>query len=126
MGHPRDVSSAHEQAGPNPDAPWMVRQGDVALIAMNEIPADAEATARDTNGRVVLAHGEVTGHAHALHEPGVALLRAANADVFLRVTQPASLRHEEHARIYVPPGTYRVLRQREYRPAREQPRSVED
>lgn len=42
------------------------RQGDVCLIRVedadfgNEIP-------RDTRGRIVLAHGEVTGHAHAIH-----------------------------------------------------------
>jgi hypothetical protein len=98
------------------DTPWMVRQGDVALIAVDEIPADAEPIARDANRRVVLAYGERTGHAHALHESGVQMLRAVNADVFLKVVEPAFLRHEEHSRIAVPPGQYRVIRQVEYRP----------
>jgi len=98
------------------DTPWMVRQGDVALIAVNEIPADAEPVVRDAQGRVVLAYGEATGHAHAFQESGVLMLRAANAEVFLRVLEPAFLRHEEHTRIAVPPGQYRVIRQVEYSP----------
>lgn len=98
------------------EVPWMIRQGDVALVAIDEIPAEAVELPRDAGDRVVLAYGEVTGHAHALHEPGVTMLRAANADVFLRVIEPSNLVHEEHAKIPVPPGTYRVVRQREYHP----------
>lgn len=101
----------------NTSVPWMVRQGDVALIAVNEVPAGAETLLRDARSRVVLAYGESTGHAHALHESGVTLYRAANSDVFLQVAQPATLRHEEHEPIKVPPGIYRVVRQREYSPA---------
>lgn len=94
--------------------PWMIRQGDVALVAVEAIPADAIGQPRDDSGRVVLAYGEVTGHAHALHEPGVTMLRAANHDVFLRVLEPSNLVHEEHDRIAIPPGLYRVVRQREW------------
>lgn len=98
-------------------ATWMVRQGDVALVAVTEIPADARPVARDAQNRVVLAYGEATGHAHALHDSSVEMLLAANADVFLRVTAPATLRHEEHHAIEIPAGQYRVVRQREYSPA---------
>jgi hypothetical protein len=84
------------------------------LIAIDAIPADARELPRDEGDRVVLAYGETTGHAHALHEPGVAMLRAANNDVFLRVIEPSNLVHEEHSRIAIPPGLYRVRRQREW------------
>lgn len=104
--------------------PFLVRQGDVVLVAVTEIPVDAVTVERD-RGRVVLAYGEVTGHAHALTEEGVTLLKAANQDVFLRVVEPASLRHEEHNRIDVPPGLYRVVRQREWTDA-EEPIQVAD
>lgn len=104
--------------------PFLVRQGDVVLVAVTEIPADAMAMERD-RGRVVLAYGEVTGHAHALTESGVTMLKAANQDVFLRVVEPASLRHEEHSRIDVPPGLYQVVRQREWTDA-EEPIQVAD
>jgi hypothetical protein len=98
------------------DTPWMIRQGDVLLISVDEIPANSELLPRDASNRVVLAYGEATGHAHALHDSGVQMLRAANADEFLRVTETAFLRHEEHKHISVPPGLYRVVRQREYAP----------
>jgi len=94
--------------------PWMIRQGDVLLVAVETIPADALEQPRDDSGRIVLAYGEVTGHAHALHESGVTLLRAANQEVFLRVMMPSNLVHEEHERIAISPGLYRVVRQREW------------
>jgi hypothetical protein len=96
------------------DIPWMIRQGDVLLIAVEKIPGNSELLARDARNRVVLALGEATGHVHALHESGVQMLRAANSDEFLRVTETALLRHEEHTPISVPPGLYRVVRQREF------------
>lgn len=102
------------------EIPWMIRQGDVALVAIETLPADAVEQPRDQSERIVLAYGEVTGHAHALHEPGVTMLCAANQDVFLRVVEPSNLVHEEHERIAIPPGLYRVVRQREWSDANEQ------
>lgn len=94
--------------------PRMIRQGDVLLVAVEAIPDDAFEQPRDESGRVILAYGEVTGHAHALHETSVTLLRAANQGVFLRVLEPSNLVHEEHDHIAIPPGLYRVVRQREW------------
>jgi len=101
------------------EIPWMVRQGDVALVAIEAIPADAVEQPRDGSGRVVLAYGEATGHAHALHDPGVSMLCAPNQEAFLRVVEPSNLVHEEHDRIAIPPGIYRVVRQREWSDADE-------
>ena len=101
------------------EIPWMIRQGDVALVAVEAIPAGAIEQPREDSGRVVLAYGEVTGHAHALHEPGVTMLCAANQEVFLRVVEPSNLVHEEHALIAIPPGLYKVVRQREWSDADE-------
>jgi hypothetical protein len=104
--------------------PFLIRQGDVGLISVNSIPEDAKEQPRE-NGAVVLAYGEATGHKHQLLESGILAFKAANADVFLRIAEPATLRHEEHTHISVPPGTYRVLRQREWTDA-EEPILVED
>ena len=110
----------------------IVRQGDVLLMrckgkGKGAIPPDATEVPRD-NGRVVLAYGEVTGHAHAFGERHVALFRAGDegaSTAYLRIDGlPATLRHEEHAPIKLPAGTYRVIRQREYTP--EEIRNVED
>lgn len=100
------------------------RQGDILLIPIQAIPEQAK-KARRKNGRLVLAEGEATGHAHAvldrtatlyeLFSPGdVAELRQR----FLNVTAEVALVHDEHATIQLPPGEYEVRRQREYSPER--------
>lgn len=92
----------------------VIRQGDVLLVPVDEIPADAEPVRR-SKGRLILAEGEVTGHHHAIAEPDVELLETKAKEVFLSVmAAPALLVHEEHSTLTVPPGTYRVIRQREY------------
>ena len=42
----------------------MYRQGDVMIREVSSLPANAKAV--KNRGRIVLAHGEVTGHAHAI------------------------------------------------------------
>jgi hypothetical protein len=98
-----------------PNAPVMLRQGDVLLIPADGIPAAARVVARD-KGRVVLAYGEVTGHAHAIASRDATHLRDGD-DRYLRLRATATLAHEEHAAIEVPPGVYRIVIQREYVPA---------
>lgn len=97
-----------------PEPRFHVRQGDVLVIAAARIPAGAVPVARD-HGRVVLAYGEVTGHAHAIAGREATLLEHG-PERFLRVTAAVTLDHEEHAAIDLPPGEYRVVIQREYVP----------
>ena len=98
--------------------PFHVRQGDVMLVRIERIPDGATEVKRD-NGRLVLAYGEVTGHAHVLDAPAedAIMLTVAESATFVRLTKKAQLVHEEHATIDVPAGDYRVVRQREYSPA---------
>lgn len=97
--------------------PAVVRQGDILLIPAAAIPAGATLRLRDA-GRVVLAYGEVTGHAHAILEPDAALLDALDGLVYLRLDAVSQLLHEEHATLTLAPGSYEVRRQREYQPER--------
>lgn len=102
----------------------MFRQGDVLLVLVASIPVGAkDVTPRD---RIVIAEGEVTGHAHAVY-PEVsdkprakpvmpARLWDAGAERFLQVVAPTSLKHEEHAPVQLPVGNYQVVHQREYSP----------
>ena len=91
------------------------RQGDVLLIVVERVPQYANLVARE-NGQIVLAHGEATGHAHALREPGCELYHL-RGERYLTVTEEnCVLRHEEHNPIALPVGVYRVVRQREYVP----------
>ncbi|MDQ3722996.1 MAG: hypothetical protein M3376_08005 [Actinomycetota bacterium] len=103
----------------------MYRQGDVLIERVNTIPAGLLAVPKE-DGRVILAHGEVTGHAHAVLGD-VEFLAADLEDLeerFLRVEREASVVHEEHDTVTLPPGDYRVKRQREYTP--EEIRRVAD
>ncbi|WP_436532438.1 hypothetical protein [Actinoplanes sp. HUAS TT8] len=102
----------------------MYRQGDVLIIPIPQgsLPANAPVP-RDRRGRMVLARGEATGHAHVVGGPGVQLL--ADLDdpelMFLDVPTHARVSHEEHGPIPLPGGHYRVVRQREYVPGSFRP-----
>ena len=104
----------------------MIRQGDVLLIPINKNSTTAGDAIAPDGDRVVLAHGEATGHAHAVAAKLATLyVLADTADRLLRVLGPgALLRHEEHGHVPLPEGDYIVRRQREYTP--ERPRKVAD
>ncbi|MBT2452786.1 hypothetical protein J7F03_38305 [Streptomyces sp. ISL-43] len=100
----------------------MYRQGDVLIVPLEEsaVPsyaADAPSEPRDGRGRLVLALGEVTGHAHAVLGPG-RLVREPGplAPLLLHLPDGGRVVHEEHAAIPLPKGWFRVVRQREYVP----------
>ncbi len=80
------------------------RQGDVLIMRVESIPADTiDITPQD--GPIVLAYGEVTGHSHAFSRGVVALLERGPRR-YLRVTEEATIVHEEHDPITLAPGLY--------------------
>ncbi len=74
----------------------MSRQGDVLIIPISDkkVSKSAKKLPRD-NGRVVLAHGEVTGHAHAIGSTRATLFR-------------------EDGTISLTPGLFEIRRQQEF------------
>lgn len=91
-----------------------IRQGDVLLIPVDEQPPK-EASQKEL---VVLAEGEVTGHAHRLRgnlleweQDSIRYVRIVGSDV-------GTLQHEDHdpvpAAVVTPEQTYQVVRQREW------------
>jgi hypothetical protein len=79
--------------------PLQIRQGDVLLVAVDHIPDGATAQPADPERGIVLAEGEVTGHAHRIphrHAGGAKAYRTETDAQFLRATAPVPLRHEEH------------------------------
>ena len=111
------------------------RQGDVLIEFVAGIPITAKK--QESSRHVILAHGEVTGHHHILETTIPAdwwkqgEISTANekpsdltGELFLSLSQPATVAHSEHAAIDLPPGNYRVTRQREYSP--QAIRNVED
>lgn len=104
----------------------LIRQGDVLLLPVDDLPDGVE-DCTPKSGRAVVMEGEATGHAHAFYEGGVRLYRAPKAarPSYLRVVEAdALLRHEEHETAKVPPGIYKIPQQSEYTP--EELRRVAD
>ncbi|MGV9600581.1 hypothetical protein ACWDR1_28355 [Streptosporangium sandarakinum] len=100
----------------------MYRQGDILIVPVAEeaVPPSARtapSAPRDARGRLVLALGEATGHAHAVVGPGTLVrgLHPMDPD-HLHLPDGGRVVHEEHAAIPLPRGWYRVQRQREYVP----------
>lgn len=114
----------------------LLRQGDVLLKPASALPAGCVEVPLE-RGRIVLAYGEVTGHAHAIadHRPAVRVDADAAAEIaeaaiararlwrspagerFLEVVAPVSLGHEEHTAHTIPSGLYQLPSQVEYTPA---------
>ena len=89
-------------------------------------PEPGELLEENEQNRVVLAEGEVTGHAHAFYhsdmtvpEPEKAVQLFGLPEVggiperLLRLTTRAFVRHEEHESISIPKGDYIVRIQHE-------------
>jgi hypothetical protein len=98
----------------------MFRQGDVLMLRVNGNADEFRERVAEprADGQVVLAYGEVTGHAHAIADDAATLWRLPGDDRLLLIagTRDVALRHEEHATVMVPPGAYVVRRQREFAP----------
>jgi hypothetical protein len=102
------------------------RQGDVLLTKIARLPKKGTPVERD-NGRIILAYGEVTGHAHELKSKSAQLLTIdlnEGPATYLTLDEIAPLVHEEHGTILVEKGTYKVTKQVEYTP--ESIRNVAD
>jgi len=106
------------------------RQGDVIIKQINEIPKKFKYGKED----MILAHGEVTGHAHRIKK-GEAKLYAdiaineaiENYDTLvLNVVKETELYHEEHESITLPPGKYEITIQKEFDWFSEEIRKVQD
>lgn len=86
----------------------MIRQGDVLLIPIKGLPEDLKEKDK------TIAYGEVTGHHHRFESKQVQVFVDANEQQFVQVNKPSKLIHEEHARLEVPKGKYKVVIQREF------------
>lgn len=96
------------------------RQGDVLLRQIAKIPTDVTVAEKKDQGgrsRIVLAYGEVTGHAHAITDlDKVDVFVKGDGTMYLAVKDSAELKHEEHGTIVLPAGNYERVIQREYSP----------
>lgn len=96
----------------------LYRHGDILLARVEEeVPVDAKKLRH-----LVLAEGELTGHAHRIAERDRAELfrfldHRHQEVMYLKITAPeATLVHQEHGPITLRQGVYTFWRQREYSP----------
>lgn len=98
-------------------SPHIIRQGDVLLIEVDAIPNDAKDVTPE--GDVILAFGEVTGHAHRIVQtkaaPKVRLWDAAGERFLQRIEANPPLTHEEHTVALLERPIYRQIYQVEER-----------
>ncbi len=89
------------------------RQGDVFVEQVDAVPDGA--TKKGREGDLILAYGEVTGHAHRIKDRDVEEFEI-NGQRFLVLKEAATITHEEHAAVTLPAGNYCLVIQREYSP----------
>lgn len=114
------------------------RQGDVLMLPTTKAVGKRKRV-KNENGRVILAHGEVTGHAHAIDGasaslylddatvaapdvmPLLALAGGLPGDRLLVAKEVTALKHEEHSQHALRKGEKRIVRiQRQYQWGRSQ------
>ncbi|MDA8389092.1 MAG: hypothetical protein M0Z58_10595 [Nitrospiraceae bacterium] len=100
----------------------LIVQGDVFFFK-SEIPAVSR-KADHPPGRFVVAEGETTGHAHVAR--GRIEAYEVGGVLYLKVTGPAEVTHEEHRPLTLPPGKWQVGTVREVDPFTEECINVAD
>lgn len=94
---------------------YYLAQGDVLLVKIEKLPADATEIHKDT----AIQYGEITNHAHRFTGAPIIMFRKTDFDgsgnftKFVILDKPTMLTHEEHKPIEVPPGIYesRIVRE---------------
>jgi hypothetical protein len=102
-----------------------LRQGDVLLVAVEKTPPDNT----PVKSEVILAEGEITGHAHRL--TGLVLEWSEDGQRYIYIcgSEKGKLSHEEHdpvpVAVVAPNVTYQVIQQTEW-DLKNQWRKVQD
>lgn len=118
------------------------RQGDVLLERVDRVPEEAVRLAIGVEDPLLVAPGRDGRHAHRLvgdadviswstapakAAPALAVTTETPAPDYLVIgSRGARLVHEEHAPIDLPPGRYRIIRQRVFDPATARAPFVKD
>jgi len=87
----------------------MKRQGDLLIVEVEGIPQGSR-----KQSDLILAEGEITGH---LHELSGGEVFEKDRALYFQSRCIVTLTHPEHQPLIFVPGTYKVIRQREYQPA---------
>lgn len=100
------------------------QQGDVLIERVESVPHEATPVQPGQRGHV-LAEGEATGHAHTVPAAHATMTRLG-AKLFLTVTAPTVITHEEHKPVSLEPGIWEIGRVREWDYLAQMARTVAD
>ena len=94
-------------------------QGDLNIFICEEIPHGLTELEPEDDGNHILAHSE-TGHHHVISGNAARVLEEDEFVSYLDVKKKSNVIHlrsfDTHETISLPPGQYRITRQREYTP----------
>ena len=106
------------------------QQGDVLMFTEGPLPEGVKKVQKSKEtGRLILAEGEATGHAHAIVGTDVdncTMYEDSSGTIWLTVEDDVTVLHEEHNAVKLAPGNYRVGIVREVDPFESEIRSVVD
>ena len=93
--------------------------GEVNIFAIDEIPDGIAAAPVDSAGRPIIGHSE-TGALHVIEGSAIRVVEQDAFTSYVECREPAKVIHlrgfDTHEPLTLPPGKYRVSRQREYVP----------
>lgn len=94
-------------------------QGDLNIFSAKSIPSNLVKQKPDNNGNHILAHSE-TGHNHVISGDFSEVYSENEFISYIDVNKESNIVHlrsfDTHETIALPPGQYRITRQREYTP----------
>ena len=88
------------------------RHGDLNIYPLERL----EGKEIKHEGRFVLQEGETTGHKHVISVPrleDMEMRKMKDGSICFTLKSEGTLTHEEHKTLVVPPGTYRIMQERE-------------
>jgi hypothetical protein len=100
-------------------------QGDLLVERVPDVTPSGTFVMPGADGEVVLLDGELTGHRHSIFDRVTmfrddALAQDIPSGLYVGHVKvegaTARVQHQEHTALSLPPGTYRVRRQRELEP----------
>lgn len=103
----------------------LIQQGDVLIQSIDKIPQNVKNVKRSDRG-FVLADGEVTGHAHVIVDDDIEIMCDEVGIKFITNDHPVTVIHEEHGKVEIPAGTWKIDIVQEYDHFEMESRNVKD
>ena len=89
------------------------RHGDILLVPTNKVAGKKVSKGKG----YVLAEGETTGHKHLLtaqeKDASFVVCEDAHGNITIQLGVVGTLTHEEHKKLDIAPGTYKIVHERE-------------